>query len=318
MSSADFIQIAHGGGTDKAERLFRAAVSAYCSLTRPSRSEIAQLDDLALPLFDLVSVESRRFAAAALSECETVPQGLLRRLCNEPVEIAAPLLIRSCGLTDIDLLGLIGRRGMGHARAIARRRGLNPAVANIVRALLARSEIEKQVPTTTHPNPTSIAKRASDVEEVRQRLRGMMRPMQGMSASWKQKAEPYRKLRSTALTGVAEIFETALADTLNISRLQARRIGAGPSYALLLLALRALDLSAEQAFVITAAVFTRAFEHPEAIRLFLERFDNLDRDAARDSIRGWRADAVAASFTGSEAVEAHNSNGGGNKATRRA
>ncbi|HET7598618.1 MAG TPA: hypothetical protein VFK15_16935 [Burkholderiales bacterium] len=314
MSSADFIQIAHGGGTDKAERLFRAAVSAYCSLTRPSRSEIAQLDDLALPLFDLVSVEGRRFAAAALSECETVPLGLLRRLCSEPVEVAAPLLIRSSSLSDIDLLALIGRHGMGHARAIARRSGLSPAIANIVRALLARSEIESQA-ATVPASPAPVPKLALELEEVRRQLRGMMLPAQATSAKWKQKADAYQKLRSTALTGSGEIFQTALADTLGVDRRQAARVGTGHSYALLLVALRALDLSAEQAFVVTAAAFGQAFGHPEAIRLFFERFEALDRDAARDSVRGWRADAVASSFT-ERPAEAQNSNS--NRASLRA
>lgn len=318
MSSADFIQIAQGGGTDKAERLFRAAVSAYCSLTRPSRSEVAQLDDLALPLFDLVSVEGRRFAAAALSECEAVPPDLLRRLCEERVEVAAPLLMRSCSLTDIDLLGLIGRHGIGHARAIARRRNLNPAIANIVKALLARSEIERQVASTTPTQTAPTAKqRSKELDEVRQRLRSMMRPAQGTSASWKQKVDPYQKLRSAALTGVMEVSSITLSDILGIERTQAERLSASSSYALLLVALRALDLSAEQAFVVTAAIFTQAFGHPEAIRLFLERFENLDRNAARDSVRGWRADAVAASFTKQE-VEAHNFNGSPGNASRRA
>src|SRR5690606_32165894 len=137
---------------------------------------------------------------------------------------------------------LIGRHGIGHARAIARRRGLDPAVANILRALLARSELEMQ----TAPSPV---KPAPEAEDVRRRLRGMMRPAQGASTAWKQKAEPYQKLRSTALTGVGDIFETALADMLDINRIQAKRIGAGPSHTLLMVALRALDLSAEQAFV---------------------------------------------------------------------
>ena len=56
MSSSDFRQITIKSEAQKAERLFRAAVSAFCSLTRPSRREIAQLEDLALPLFDFVSV----------------------------------------------------------------------------------------------------------------------------------------------------------------------------------------------------------------------------------------------------------------------
>ncbi len=121
----------------KAERLFRAAVSAFCSLTRPSRREIAQLEDLTLPLFDDVSVESRRYVAAALSECEYAPAALIRRLCEEPVDVAAPLLIRSPALSDVDLIALIGRHGLPHARAIARRRDLNPTIADLIRELQA-------------------------------------------------------------------------------------------------------------------------------------------------------------------------------------
>jgi uncharacterized protein (DUF2336 family) len=240
----------------------------------------------------------------------------LRRLCGEPVEIAAPLLIRSSSLSDIDLLALIGRHGMGHARAIARRGGLSPAIANIVRALLARSEIEKQATVVPSPSPLT-QKPALEAEEVRRQQRSMMRPAQATSAKWKQKADAYQKLRSTALTGAGDIFETALADTLGVDRQQARRVGTGHSYALLLVALRALDLSAEQAFVVTAAVFGRTFGHPEAIRLFLERFEKIDKEAARDSVRGWRADAVASSFT-DRTAEAQNSNSSRDKAVRRA
>src|SRR5690606_16242891 len=109
VTSSDFRQITIRSDAQRAERLFRASVSAFCSLPRPSRREIAQLEDLALPLFDLVSVEAKRYVAAALSECAYPPAGLFRRLCDETVDIAAPLLIRSAALSDVDLIALIGR-----------------------------------------------------------------------------------------------------------------------------------------------------------------------------------------------------------------
>ena len=56
----------------------------------------------------------------------------MRRLADEPVDIAAPLLLRSNALTDIDLIALIGRHGIGHARVIARRPDLNPTIAQLV------------------------------------------------------------------------------------------------------------------------------------------------------------------------------------------
>src|SRR5207342_2777420 len=69
-------------------------------------------------------------------ECANPPAALVRRLADEPVAIAAPVLLRSNALTDIDLIALIGRHGVGHARVVGRRPGLNPTIALLVGALL--------------------------------------------------------------------------------------------------------------------------------------------------------------------------------------
>ena len=256
MSSSDFRQIAIRTESGKAERLFRAAVSAFCSLTRPSRREIGQLEDLTLPLFDDVSVESRRYVAAALSECEYAPAALVRRLCEEPVDIAAPLLIRSRAVSDIDLIALIGRHGLPHARAIARRKDLNPTIADLIRALerptLVRvREPEAQaavVPAAAAANAEPVEDSATSqqspgtaAENARRRLRSMMRTGDEASAA-KVDAFPgsdtYVKLRETALTGNAAFFQTALADALDIDFSTARSLTASQNYASLLAALR--------------------------------------------------------------------------------
>ncbi|MEP6564960.1 MAG: hypothetical protein ABJB10_07450, partial [Mesorhizobium sp.] len=186
MSASDFRQIAIRAESGKAERLFRAVVSAFCCLTRPSRREIAQLEDLTLPLFDNVSVESRRYVAAALSECEYAPAALVRRLCEEPVDIAAPLLIRSRALTDIDLIALIGRHGLPHARAIARRKDLNPTIAQLIKVLEKPTLVRVRPPETgVKPAPESAEAASAThepqeapgvaIENARHRLRSMMR-----------------------------------------------------------------------------------------------------------------------------------------------
>ena len=316
MSSSDFRQIAFKGETTKAGRLFRAAVSAFCSLTRPSRREIAQLEDLTLPLFEFVSVETRRYVAAALSECEYAPKALVMRLCDEPVEIAAPLLIRSNALSDIDLIALIGRHGLGHARAIARRPGLHPTIANLIAVLNRKvmrlhtaAPAEKSTPQSTEASGRKIEQRSETVasapvsgsaaENARRRLRSMMRPsMQAetttihpfIGSSW------YAKLRETALTGNAAFFQTALADALEIDFVTAQTIVTNSSNAALIAALRALDLTEEQAFLIAAAVRPSLFSHPETIRLFLGRFRLLHPEAALDRVRGWKAEAAVATM----------------------
>lgn len=183
----------------KAERLFRAAVTAFCSLTRPSRREIAQLEDLTLPLYDSVSTEARRFVAAALSECRNSPAVLVRRLADEPVEVAAPLLLRSNALADIDLIALIGRRGIGHARVIARRPHLNPTIDQLVKMLLKSAKPADPISTSSSQAPMKPQTAANALpdrqpplesrmlgaaaEAVRDRLRMMMRPAAGEVAA---------------------------------------------------------------------------------------------------------------------------------------
>lgn len=204
VSISDFRQIAEPGDRGKKERLFRAAIAAFCSLTRPSRNEIAKLEDLTLPLYEGVSAESLRFVAAALSEVEHAPHALILRLADESVEIAAPLLLRSKALTDIDLIALIGRRGLAHARVIARRPTLNPTIAALVRALnraelkmvhndrLEREEemkplqpaapaaavhgAEMVVPRRADREAPALGRPGGAAETVRDKLRAMMEP----------------------------------------------------------------------------------------------------------------------------------------------
>ena len=313
MSSSDFRQITIKGETLKAERLFRAAVSAFCSLTRPSRREIAQLEDLTLPLFDCVSVKSRRYVAAALSECQYPPAMLVRRLADETVDIAAPLLIRSNALSDIDLIALIGRHGLAHARVIGRRPGLNATIANLVAALggkVVAMRPDNQAPDRglhrEAPQPTE--KKSSDpvgaearpygvaAENARRRLLSMMRPGERAGSAAPKTfvaGSVYSRLRDTALSRNPAFFHTALADSLKTDFAIVRSMVGESSYTGLLPAMRLLDLSDEQAFMIAAAIYPAQFSGPEAIRLFLARYRLLHRDVALDRLKRWKAEPVS-------------------------
>lgn len=307
MSSANFRDIAVRGDVSKAERLFRAAVSAFCSLTRPSRRDATQLDDLTLPLFDMVSLDSRRYVAAALSECEIVPMELVRRLCDEPVSVCAPLLVRSRALGDTDLIALIGKHGVSHARAIARRPILNMAISHLAKALEGAVSAQPDTsPAVQSPSPPQAPVEATAMgtgrdrqpaEEIRHRLRMMMRPeFDGYEgATVRPVAGPacFAKLRDTAMTGNLTFFQTALADALKLNFRTARTITETSSHSPLMVALRALELSEEQAFLIACAVLPRQFAHPEAIRLFLDRYRALAHDMALERVRGWKVEMVA-------------------------
>lgn len=289
MSSSDFRQLALKGKTSRPDRLFRAAISAYCSLTRPSRRETAQLEDLAFPLFDDVSVETRRYAAAALCECEHPPAALVRRLCNETIDIAAPLLIRANSLRDIDLIALIGRHGLPHARAIARRQDLNPSIANLIRMMENSTPAQVSQPSShadgtpnaapeDNTDPASLPGASAD--HIRQQLRAMMR--QG-------EVSAYSELSEAALSGSARAFQKTLARRLDVNPSLARSIAEADDHSALLLALRSLELSEEQAFVIVASVSPGKFSQPETIRLMLTRYRAIELAAAQEQLQSWRA-----------------------------
>jgi uncharacterized protein (DUF2336 family) len=327
VSSFDFRQIAERGDRSKNERLFRAAITAFCSLTRPSRNEIAKLEDLTLPLYDGVSIESLRFVAAALSEVEYAPIALIRRLAGESVDISAPLLLRSRALGDVDLIGLIGRHGLAHARVIGKRANLNSTIADLVRALnrselrMVRNEpIEKEQPmkpalaaaiaevvpvaSAVEKQPRSVqAEPGSAAEAVREKLRAMMTPATSETPDWvaaefSRGPRPgvYERLKGTALTGVRELFQTALADALAVDFRQARAITQRSAFGDLLAALKFLELPEEHAFVIAAALHPGEFGHAEAIRLFMRRYHLIHRDQAADRVRGWKEATLAAAL----------------------
>lgn len=312
VSTSDFRQIALRGEEGRAERLFRASVSAYCALTRPTRQDASQLDDLTLPHYEHVSVEARRYVAAALSECRRAPVLLVRRLAAEPIEISAPVLMRSPALSDFDLVSLIAHHGIGHARAIAGRGDLNPAIARLIRALEAATSASEQAELVPEPekapsleeeivlSPSLEPSRPGGRgEEARARLRAMMAvggDAQPASADRNVQVDPAvrDKLRETALTGVSALFQTALADIAGLDFSQAAPLSLRARRRSLMLVLRGLGLNAEQAFLLVSAIDPQAHPNTESIRLFVEHFELIRVDAGRDEIRRLKADSIAA------------------------
>jgi len=289
VSSTDFRQITIKGDGKRAERLFRAAVSAFCSLTRATRRDIVQLEDLALPLFDQVSVEAKRYVSAALSECETPPPALIHRLADESVDVAAPLLIRSPALNDADLVTLIGRHGYQHARAIGRRANLNPAIAELV-AVLERKVVPLRPRTEAQPAKPTPANAKATASETLHRLRDMMRPA---APAQLPEGSAYERLRATVLSGRPGFFQAALAEALDRDFGAVRDTSTDASYSWLLDALRVLNVEDEKAFLVTAAFYPGSFSDLNAIRLFLLRYAAISKEEARRRIANWRVGDIA-------------------------
>lgn len=293
----------------KPDRLLRAAITSFCSLTRPTRREITQLEDLSAPLLARVADDTLRFVSATLSESPFAPPFLVRRLADLPPEISAPLLVRSPILGNIDLLALIGRHGIEHARVIAARRNLDQRVARVIASLdgtvFAASEMSNSAEppraleeTPAEPAPTDERGAAA---AVRTQLREIMRKEpasanQNSATSirlrWEGDPGAFRKLRSTALTGVPALFHTALADALEIRLDRSRSIADAGDISELIVAMRALRLSPEEAFLIVQCVRPARLTHVRSISAFLDAYDAVTTDQAAMLLESWRADVV--------------------------
>lgn len=282
MSQTSLLKLSSHRAAGKPERLLRAAVTAFCAIARPTRREIAQLDDLATPLLGCVSDDALRFTAAALSETPYAPPHLVRRICELPPAICAPLLMRSEVLTPIDLVALIGRHGTAHARAIAARPGLDKRIVKLIASIGAFEQ--NHVP--------------DKVEETRDRLMGMMLPAsettaapedKNVSLRWDGTPAPYRKLRSTALAGAPALFHTALADALGIDLGRARAIADDTDVSGLIVALRSLALAEEEAFLIYQCVWPLRPADIRGVRAFLEAYNSVSQEQAVEIAASWRA-----------------------------
>lgn len=285
MSQTGLLKLSSHRAAGKPERLLRSAVTAFCAMARPTRRETAQLDDLAVPLLASVSEETLRFAAATLSDSPYAPPTLVRRLCDMPVEICAPLLMRSPILTGIDLVALIGRHGLPHARAIAARQGLDSRIVRLIASLGAFEQDHAP----------------SKVDETRDRLLTMMRsasettapkPDASVRLHWDETPDGYRRLRSTALAGVPTLFHIALADALEISLDKARSVSDGHDVSTLIVALRSLELSEEQAFLIYQCAWPSRTGDARAVRSFVDAYQSVTEQQAEAIVATWRGPAT--------------------------
>lgn len=291
MSSSDFREIAQQGAPGKAERLFRASISAYCCLSHPTRVETTQLEDLTMPLYPSVSDEGLRFASAALSECALPPANLARRLCSERVELGAPLIIKTSALTDADLIGLIARKGVAHARVIGRRPNLNPAIAALIRQI----ELQQAANTQAAAKATPASERPAEAEVARDRLRGMMVPSR-VTRTGVVPIHAYTRLRAAALSGDRNQIIATLAQNLDIDLETSAGLLRSDQVPMLISALRALALTGEQALLVVACALPGYFARRDAARELVTAFASESMATARKRVDDFGPDHAQDNF----------------------
>lgn len=303
-------------GGSKADDLLVAAIAAFAAITRPGRHDIQQFQDLALPLLQSATTRGKRQAANALASLENAPRHLLLALSNEPVEISAPLLLRSPLLRPADLIDIIGRHGLLHARAIARRQSADtllkqvlgsfadPVIDRLLKlqenlANLETEQLETPAPASLSENEARHAASRSD-----QMAFSLQQPLLSSGAT-----SGVDHLIDTALLIDDQIFRTALADALDLSFERADAIiGQWPN-TYLPIALRALGLSSSECYLVMTSVLGPIDANRENLREFVHMYRSIDREKAVTLLRRWKADDMSKLLRSKlrEMAQAHNS-----------
>jgi uncharacterized protein (DUF2336 family) len=295
------------GQANRKDEILRASVSAFVALSNPNRRDCNQIEDLALPILPFASEQTKRFICAALAENGSAPANLVRKLCDEPVEICAPLLLLSPVMSAIDLVAVIGRKGKHHARIIARRSHLpNDVIEALalvdddkVRARAAGSNEAADAIAASNLKPTTAAQARTLLAELAMSLNstGPASPFGSDVPETEQApAGNAARLVRLALHEDTGLFATAVADATGLTFGKVQRLVKRAVPGELSTVLRALDISVDAAFVISCTLNPQTGANRLEIRLFRDRFEQLDQEKAVETLRRWKADEITAEF----------------------
>ena len=112
------IALAGEESSDKRRLLLRELTGHFFGAPEHSPSETALYGAVLAKLSDEMEQAVRAELAARFAPAANAPHSLIRRLADDELEVAEPVLRGSVVLTDDDLIQVARRRGQGHLRAV--------------------------------------------------------------------------------------------------------------------------------------------------------------------------------------------------------
>lgn len=307
-----------------AKTMFLTTVAAFSCLIKPTRNEIVRIDALLMPIYDHLDAPTKRIVATKLAMSADLPPKMAMRLCLEPLEIAAPLLMTKAHLAEDLLLRSIAKNGNGHLNIIAKRNNLPASIEALMKnrvqpialkkeTLEAQVQIVKTEDTKPEQPISSGLISKSKADSLREELRGFMektalpvndsartisQPTQKTVSFMPPSLSPatneidtldHQKLVRYAIDGEVGLFATRVSDCLGVGHNRVRRIIAQSSYSELLICLRALYCDSVTAFAICAPLFPQGLlGDTAAIQLFHRRSDAISVAQAHQTLQDWR------------------------------
>ena len=126
----DFERVENTHTQAERNRLMEHDVQLYALTNERITPELLAIyDDVLVRLADMVEEEALIFVAEKLAPLAYAPQRMVRRLANEPIQVARPVLENSDVLSDEDLVEIAQSHTEDHRDAIAGRHRVAPQVS---------------------------------------------------------------------------------------------------------------------------------------------------------------------------------------------
>lgn len=120
------------GSARKAELARHVATLFALTSERCSDEQVGIYDSVLFRLVDMVEAEVRRYVSDQMAGLRRGPKDTIRRLADDDIEVAEPVLMRSSVLSDEDLVKIAEKRGNSHCFAIAQREELSETVTDVL------------------------------------------------------------------------------------------------------------------------------------------------------------------------------------------
>jgi uncharacterized protein (DUF2336 family) len=125
--------IAAGSPAMRLDALTRMTDLFLAGSGRHTDEQLALFDDILMVLIETIEVNAKAQLSRRLSGRPDAPQKVVRTLAfDDSIAVAAPMLMRSEQLTDIDLVENASTKSQGHLQAITQRQSLSEPVTDVL------------------------------------------------------------------------------------------------------------------------------------------------------------------------------------------
>ncbi|MEP1091072.1 MAG: hypothetical protein ABJH63_02135 [Rhizobiaceae bacterium] len=111
------------------------ATNRFCDIDTHSRLTLEQYSEAFNLLIGQVSKATRQIISRRLAHSNFTPRSVALYLAMEPISVAMPIVANSLVLGQLDVMRIIDRMGLDHARAAASRLDIGPSLVKALQAL---------------------------------------------------------------------------------------------------------------------------------------------------------------------------------------